>query len=173
MRAPVYVVEPSIFQRFLVALKTNAPPPVGTPPPKAAQPGVPGSAGSVAKAATGSSSATSPSSSGSTSTAAAAAGKAVFTGASGCSGCHTLADAGASGTVGPNLDVRLRTDCSMAASKRIRGATLTQCIHTAIVNPYAYIPSGYTKGIMPPTFGKSLTPTQIQSLVSYLASVAK
>ena len=33
----------------------------------------------------------------------AAAGKAVFTSA-GCSGCHTLKDAGASGTVGPNLD---------------------------------------------------------------------
>lgn len=33
----------------------------------------------------------------------AAAGKAVFDSA-GCAGCHTLADAGASGTVGPNLD---------------------------------------------------------------------
>jgi cytochrome c6 len=33
----------------------------------------------------------------------AAAGKAVFASA-GCSGCHTLKDAGASGTVGPNLD---------------------------------------------------------------------
>jgi cytochrome c553 len=32
------------------------------------------------------------------------AGKAIFTGASGCTGCHTLADAGSSGTVGPNLD---------------------------------------------------------------------
>jgi mono/diheme cytochrome c family protein len=32
------------------------------------------------------------------------AGKAVFQGSSGCTGCHTLADAGASGTVGPNLD---------------------------------------------------------------------
>ena len=31
------------------------------------------------------------------------AGKAVFTSA-GCVGCHTLADAGATGTVGPNLD---------------------------------------------------------------------
>jgi cytochrome c6 len=29
-------------------------------------------------------------------------GKAIFTGA--CGGCHTLADAGTSGTVGPNLD---------------------------------------------------------------------
>ncbi len=33
----------------------------------------------------------------------ATAGKAVFT-SSGCSGCHTLADANAHGTVGPNLD---------------------------------------------------------------------
>ena len=33
-----------------------------------------------------------------------AAGKVIFTGASGCSGCHTLKDAGAHGTVGPNLD---------------------------------------------------------------------
>jgi cytochrome c6 len=32
-----------------------------------------------------------------------AAGKKVFTSA-GCVGCHTLADAGATGTVGPNLD---------------------------------------------------------------------
>ena len=32
------------------------------------------------------------------------AGKAIFTGASGCTGCHTLADAGSSGMVGPNLD---------------------------------------------------------------------
>jgi mono/diheme cytochrome c family protein len=33
-----------------------------------------------------------------------AAGKEIFLGASGCTGCHTLADAGSSGTVGPNLD---------------------------------------------------------------------
>lgn len=32
------------------------------------------------------------------------AGKAIFTGPSGCTGCHTLADAGATGNVGPNLD---------------------------------------------------------------------
>jgi mono/diheme cytochrome c family protein len=32
------------------------------------------------------------------------AGKEVFLGASGCTSCHTLADAGSTGTVGPNLD---------------------------------------------------------------------
>ncbi|MDH4339377.1 MAG: cytochrome c [Thermoleophilia bacterium] len=32
------------------------------------------------------------------------AGKEVFLGASSCGGCHTLADAGATGAVGPNFD---------------------------------------------------------------------
>lgn len=32
------------------------------------------------------------------------AGKEVFLGVSSCGGCHTLADAGTSGAVGPNLD---------------------------------------------------------------------
>jgi cytochrome c553 len=33
-----------------------------------------------------------------------AAGKEIFLGTGACGGCHTLADAGTSGTVGPNLD---------------------------------------------------------------------
>jgi mono/diheme cytochrome c family protein len=33
-----------------------------------------------------------------------AAGKEVFLGVGGCGSCHTLADAGTSGTIGPNLD---------------------------------------------------------------------
>jgi cytochrome c oxidase subunit 2 len=174
MRATVRVVEPSVFQRWLAALPASAPPPIGVPSQNSAQPGVPGSAGTSAPSSSSTtSSASAATGSAATGSSATAAGKAVFTGVSGCSGCHTLADAGASGTVGPNLDVRLRTDCSTAASKRIRGATLSQCIHTAIVNPYAYIPTGYTKGVMPATFGKTLTAGQVQSLVSYIASVAK
>jgi mono/diheme cytochrome c family protein len=34
----------------------------------------------------------------------AAAGKQIFLGAAGCGSCHALADAGTSGTIGPNLD---------------------------------------------------------------------
>jgi mono/diheme cytochrome c family protein len=34
----------------------------------------------------------------------AAAGKEVFLGSAGCGSCHTFADAGTSGTIGPNLD---------------------------------------------------------------------
>lgn len=103
----------------------------------------------------------------------AADGKKVFTGIGGCSACHTLAAAGATGTVGPDLDVRLRTDCATAKSKRIRGATLDQCIHTAIVHPYAYIPSGYAAGVMPPDFSTKLTAAEITALVNFLAADAK
>jgi cytochrome c6 len=34
----------------------------------------------------------------------AAAGKQIFLGSAGCGSCHALADAGTSGTIGPNLD---------------------------------------------------------------------
>jgi hypothetical protein len=50
---------------------------------------------------------------------------------------------------------------------------LKQCIYTAITKPYAYLPSGYSAGIMPSDFAQRLTPTQIQSLVDFLASAAK
>jgi mono/diheme cytochrome c family protein len=100
-----------------------------------------------------------------------AAGKEVFTGVGGCGACHTLAAAGTTGTAGPNLDARLVSDCANPASKPIRGETLAECIHTAIVNPYAYIPSGYTSGVMPNTFSKTLSPTQIAALVAFLESV--
>jgi cytochrome c oxidase subunit 2 len=176
MRAGVRVVSPADFRTWLAAQPANAPPPVGVPGPKQAQPGVPGSAAAVVAGAAGaasSSGATSTSSGSSTSAAASpAASKALFASA-GCAGCHTLADAGATGTVGPNLDARLRSDCASAASKAVRGATLSQCIETAITKPYAYIPSGYQAGIMPSNFAQSLSSSQIEGLVNYLSSVAK
>jgi cytochrome c2 len=102
-----------------------------------------------------------------------AAGKAVFTGIGGCSSCHTLAAAHATGTVGPNLDTQLKPSCATPKSKRIRGATLKKCIHTAIVDPYAYIPPGYKAGIMPANFKQKLKPNEIQALVNFLAADAK
>jgi mono/diheme cytochrome c family protein len=86
----------------------------------------------------------------------------------GCTSCHTLADAASTGTIGPNLDQRLRTDCETPASKAARGSTLKQCITTAIINPYAYIPSGYSAGVMPADFGSKLTSKQQMALAAYL-----
>jgi mono/diheme cytochrome c family protein len=47
--------------------------------------------------------------------AAARSGKQIFT-AEGCSGCHTLADAGATGTAGPDLD-QLKPDAATVEAK--------------------------------------------------------
>lgn len=100
----------------------------------------------------------------------AASGKTVFTGVGSCGSCHTLAAASTTGTVGPNLDQRLKSDCALPASQRIRGATLQKCIDTAIVKPYAFIPSGYSAGIMPANFAKTLSPSQVQALVKFLST---
>jgi cytochrome c oxidase subunit 2 len=162
MREAVHVVSPSAFDSWAKSQKANGPPPIGTPPPNASN---------YAAGATSSGSASSSSSSASATSA--AAGKTVFTGSAGCSGCHTLAAAGATGTVGPNLDQRLRSDCASAKSKSVRGGTLQKCINTAITSPYKYIPSGYHAGVMPPNFAHTLTSNQIQALVTFLSGAAK
>ena len=166
MRAQVRVVSPSAFRTWLSKQANNGPPPVGVSPAPANGGTVKPGSGSGSSSGSGSGS----SSGGSSSGGSAAAGKAVFTGSAGCSSCHTLSAAGAKGTIGPNLDQRLRSDCAKSASKRIRGSSLNQCIHTAIVRPYAYIPSGFQAGIMPSNFEKTLTSTQISALVNFLSS---
>jgi cytochrome c oxidase subunit II len=162
MRERVHVVSPSTFDSWAKSQKPNGPPPVGAPPPGAAKYAAPVT--SSGTAAPSGASATS-----------AAAGKTVFTqtASPSCTGCHTLAAAGATGTVGPNLDQRLRSDCQTAKSKSVRGATLQKCIYTAITSPYKYIPSGYHPGVMPSNFAQTLTSTQIQALVTFLSSAAK
>ena len=51
--------------------------------------------------------------------------------------------------------------------------TLQKCIYTAIVKPYAYIPSGYQSGVMPSNFAQSLKPSEIAALVNFISSAAK
>ncbi|MET0687395.1 MAG: cytochrome c, partial [Solirubrobacteraceae bacterium] len=84
-------------------------------------------------------------------------GKAVFT-AQGCGGCHALADAGTTGGTGPDLDEGL-------AGKD------EAFIEESIVDPSAEITEGFQDGIMPPSYGQSLTPAELDSLVKYLAEV--
>jgi cytochrome c oxidase subunit II len=182
MRSTVRVVSATAFASWLRRQPANGPPPVGSTPPNVtnAVPGYGSSSGgsssssnSSSSGSSSSSSSSSSSGSGSSASTSAAAGKTVFTGSGGCSGCHTLAAASATGTVGPNLDTRLKADCATAASKKARGASLQQCIQTAITKPYAFLPSGYSAGIMPSNFGQRLTSDQIQALVNFLASAAK
>ncbi len=75
----------------------------------------------------------------------AAAGKEVFT--SNCGTCHTLADAGTSGEVGPNLDELMPTK---------------SLVETQVTNG---------GGGMPP-FGGQLSEEEIQDVAEYVSSVA-
>ncbi len=47
---------------------------------------------------------------------------------------------------------------------------LAAFIKESIDNPDAYIAKGYSKGIMPTTFGQSLSNTQLNDLVAFILS---
>jgi len=189
MRATTYVIKPAQFTAWMAKQPVQTRTPTGIPAGSVVPvsvPGIPsplpflsGSASSTSSTPSSSSSApaststsSSSSSSSSASSGGAAAGKAVFLSA-GCSGCHTLAAAGSTGVIGPDLTTRLASDCATPASKKVRGTTLKACIDKAITDPYAYLPSGYQSGVMPATFAKSLGPAKIDELVTFLASVTK
>lgn len=89
-----------------------------------------------------------------------ALGRTTFTGDGGCGACHTLADAGTTGSTGPDLDTALR------------GQSEDE-IRTDIVNPNARIAPGYSANIMPPNFSQTLSTQQLDGLVAYLATVSK
>jgi len=97
----------------------------------------------------------------------AAAGKAVFT-ANGCASCHTFKPAGATGSVGPDLDTAPAQD-----AKADNNMALPAFIKQSITDPDAYIAKGYSKGIMPTTFGSSLSSTQLNDLVAFIVSGTK
>jgi mono/diheme cytochrome c family protein len=75
-----------------------------------------------------------------------------------CSGCHTLSAVGASGTVGPDLD------------KAVPMLKTAGAVKTAIVDPDKTIAKGFPKGVMPDTFGQSISPKDLDDLVQFLLS---
>jgi cytochrome c oxidase subunit 2 len=89
----------------------------------------------------------------------ATAGKQVFA-ANGCGGCHTLADAGAKGQIGPNLDTALK------------GAS-DASIKEDIVSPNKEIAKGYGPDIMPGNFESTLSAADLANLVAYLKEATK
>jgi cytochrome c oxidase subunit II len=72
----------------------------------------------------------------------------------GCSGCHTLAKAGATAKVGPDLGKLGDVD--------------EKFIRTSIVDPNAEITKGYKPNIMPQDFKESLSKDELDALVKYL-----
>jgi mono/diheme cytochrome c family protein len=82
------------------------------------------------------------------------AGRAVFLSA-GCGACHTFKAAGASATVGPNLDEALQGKSA-------------EFIRTSIVDPNAEIAKGYPRNVMPQNFGQQLSDKQLADLIAFL-----
>jgi cytochrome c oxidase subunit 2 len=87
---------------------------------------------------------------------ASADGKAIFTD-TGCNACHTLADAGSSGTTGPDLD-------------KVLAGKDADFIHESIVNPSAELAEGF-QDLMPKDYESQLSPEELDALVNYLAEV--
>jgi len=75
-------------------------------------------------------------------------GKKLFTGAAQCSACHTLAAAGASGTIGPNLDSAFRADRQQGFSQNaIENVVLDQIrLGSGSVTGRTPMPAGLVKG---------------------------
>jgi cytochrome c oxidase subunit II len=98
-----------------------------------------------------------------------AAGRQLFVD-TGCNGCHTLADAEANGTAGPDLD-----DLAAQAARlgRREGQTPAEYVRTAIADPSAFVVPDFQDGVMPDGYGDQLSPAEIDTLVEYLLDVGK
>ncbi len=92
----------------------------------------------------------------------------------GCGGCHTIEGVdGAVGAVGPNL-----TQIGVVAEERAKEVGVEDAaayIRQSIVDPNAYIvpecPTGpCVQGMMPATFGQTLSEEEIEALVQFLLS---
>jgi cytochrome c oxidase subunit 2 len=97
------------------------------------------------------------------------AGRKIFTD-TGCNACHTLADAGSTATVGPELD-----DLAAQATKyaKQQGQTPAEYVKTSIEDPNAFVVSGFQKDLMPGDYANQLSPAEIDTLVEYLLTVSK
>jgi cytochrome c oxidase subunit 2 len=91
-------------------------------------------------------------------TAARATGEAVWV-AQGCGSCHTLAAAGATGTIGPDLGATLR-------------GVPPAAIRQSIVLPGAAAPPGWSPGAMPEDYASRMTRAELDRLVAYLDRAA-
>ena len=89
-------------------------------------------------------------------------GAAVFASA-GCGGCHAFSPAGTNGAIGPNLD-------NVAADAKKAGEDPAAYVKESIVDPDKILAPGYAAGVMPGSYGDSLSAKEIGALVKYLAA---
>ncbi len=164
MRSSVHVVTPSAFETWLKAQKPNAPPPIGTPPPNAPADRPPrrtqlelidddhGHLNRARRAVRGER-------------------RGGQVGVPRLGRLRLLSHARGGRDDG---DRGARTWApQVVPSAKKAGMSLKAYISESITKPNAFITPGFQPNIMPQNFAQTLTPTQIQSLVDFIASVTK
>ena len=96
-----------------------------------------------------------------------AAGREIFI-AAGCNACHTLADADATASVGPDLN-----ELAAVAEDRDPKLSAEEYVEESIVDPPASVVKGYSGDTMPKNFADQLTPEEIDTLVKYLLGLSQ
>lgn len=94
-------------------------------------------------------------------------GRTVFTGTGGCTVCHTIQGVpGATGTIGPEL-----THIATVAATRKPGMSAEAYIRESMLNPGAFVVTGFPDGQMPTDLGTRLSAQQQADLVAFLLSL--
>jgi mono/diheme cytochrome c family protein len=81
--------------------------------------------------------------------------------AQGCSGCHMIKGQG--GAIGPD-----QSTIGTTAATRKPGMSAEDYIRESIINPGAFVVPNYQNGVMPATYGQTLSQDQLNQLVQYL-----
>lgn len=97
----------------------------------------------------------------------------------GCAACHVIPGVpGAVGTIGPDLSEAGALAETNVTSEDYTGSAVTaeEYLEESILDPVIFItpdcPSGPCQaGLMPPTFGDTFSPEELQAVVNYLASL--
>lgn len=82
-----------------------------------------------------------------------------------CLGCHGV-EPGAPEALGPNL-----AGVATRASANPDGLTAAEWLLRETVDPNASIAPGFQSGLMPTTYGQSLSPEQLDDLVAFMLTL--
>jgi mono/diheme cytochrome c family protein len=84
---------------------------------------------------------------------------------SGCNACHAISGL-SSGAVGPALD-----GLAARAGETVADLDAEEYIRQSIIDPSAHVVEGFADGLMPQTFGETLTQEQLDDLVAFLLTL--
>lgn len=91
-------------------------------------------------------------------------GQQLFRGIAACSACHDTVQGIV--LVGPSLK-----GVASRAGSRVPGLSADAYIRQSILDPNSYVVQGFTRGLMPTTFGQLLSDQQLADVIAYLMTL--